>query len=112
MRLVAAACVLLLGTGAARAQELTHHGWRGAADYENGRFVGCHLDSLPAAQKDLEAWNHGDPIRIVTDPRNYIVIQFMVHFGEAKSPLPAVGTTSSVHLATLDRQNMLENSYS
>src|SRR5689334_16221314 len=50
MHPVAAACVLLLGAGAARAQELTYHGWHGSVDFENGRFVGCHLDSLPAAQ--------------------------------------------------------------
>jgi len=94
--------VVIAATGV-HAEDLTYRGWAGAADYNGGQFVACHLDSPPAVSEPH------DQIRIAASSSSQYVIQFAAYFG---NPQPAPGQTANVGLAVANGENVYSEAWS
>jgi hypothetical protein len=92
-----------LAAGAARAEDLSYHGWRGAADFVANQFIGCHLDSPQSIREPR------DPIRLAAERPGEFYILFIDEF---ENPQPQAGLTMSVKLALVNGENVLSDDWS
>ncbi len=95
--------IAALAAGAAHAEDVSYHGWRGAAHFVANQFIGCQLDSPPPIREPR------DPISLAADGPGEFYILFNNEF---ENPQPQAGLTMSVKLALVNGENVLSDDWS